>query len=390
MKGIEAIRRDFPVLARYVYLNTGTLGPSPEPVNRRLIDLYLDWEHNGPGNPENYGHMHEATGPVRARLAAWLGVAPEELAFTANATDGVDIVAWGLDWREGDEVLISDQEHPAVFVPWLWLSKRLGIKTKVVKLSNDPKVILANVEKAIGQRTRLLSFSHVSSMTGLRLPVAELSRLCHDRGVLVMYDGAQSCGQFRVDIPATGADFYSLNGHKWMLGPVGTGAVYVRRDLQERVRPSWVGGGSTSVCDYPELGRFEFPDTAVKYEFATRPWHLHVGWGYALDYLDGLGWPEIEARVRKLASLLKERLGAIKGAQVLSPTDPTGATGLSTFSLEGWPFDRLYEALNKEHGVVGRPVWELNAVRLSTHFYNTEEEIDRAAEAVARLAQTRP
>ncbi|MHB0886366.1 MAG: aminotransferase class V-fold PLP-dependent enzyme [Bacillota bacterium] len=386
MIDIEAVRRDFPVLSRCTYLNTGTLGPSPEPVNRKLIDLYLDWEHGGPGHPDNYGRMHEATNPVRARLAAWFGVTPEELAFTANATDGVDIVAWGLDWREGDEVLISDQEHPAVFVPWLWLARRLGIRTKVVKLSNDPRVTLANVERAITPRTRLLAFSHVTSMTGLRLPVAGISRLCHDRGVLVMYDGAQTCGQFRVNIPATGADFYSLNGHKWMLGPVGTGAVYVRRDLQDRVRPSWVGGGSTSVCEYPEVGRFEFHDSALKYEFATRPWHILVGWGYALDYLDDLGWPEIEVRVRKLAALLKERLAAIPGVEVLSPTGPDEATGLSSFTLAGWPFEKLYEALKKD-GVISRPVAELNALRLSTHFYNTEEEVDRAAAVIAKLAK---
>jgi len=390
MTSIETIRRDFPALSRGVYLNTGTLGLSPEPVNRRLLEVYLEWQHGGPGNPENYGRMHEATGPIRARLAAFLGVTPEELAFTANATDGVNLVAWGLDWHEGDEVLISDQEHPAVFVPWLWLSRRLGIRTKVVKVSNRPEVTLDQVERAITERTRLLSFSHVSSMTGLRLPVAEISQLCHARGVLVMYDGAQSCGQFRVDIPATGADFYSLNGHKWMLGPVGTGAVYIRRDLQDRVRPSWVGGGSTSLCDYPRLGRFEFPDTAARYEFATRPWHLYLGWGWALDYLDEVGWPVIEARIRDLASRLKARLATIKGVEILSPSSPDSSSGLTSFTLDGWPGDRLYEALSKGHGVIGRPVGELGAVRLSTHFYNTEEEVERAVEAIARLAETRP
>jgi len=384
----EELRSEIPTLKTCIYLNTGTVGPSPDRVTDRFLYEYRQWEQQGPGNPRNYEAMHwDRLVPFREALASMLEVSPGELALTANATDGVNIVAWGKKWVAGDEVVIGNQEHPAVFVPWLHQQRIHGLRVRYLPYANDAQEFLSGLDSVLTSRTRLVVLSHVSSQTGLVIPAREVVRKCHSRGVEVMLDGAQAVGQVPVNIDHLGCDYYTLNGHKWCLGPVGTGALFVREDKLEELMPSWVGGGSTlpEHTDF-ETGSYRFRPTAQRYEFATRNWPLYLGWQASLRALSEAGWGNIWTRTAQLATRLQQGIKSINGLQLLSPKTPSRLSGLVAVRISNLGAEEAVDRLIDEFSIVTRPVRELDAVRISCAFFNTEQEIDQALECLEQLA----
>lgn len=398
---LETARSQIPGLEPHCYLNTGTMGPSPRSVTDRFFALYRQWQEAGPGDPAVYEAAAAAARQAKERIGQFLGgVAPVNLALTANSTDGINIVARGIEWKAGDEVIISNEEHPAGLFIWLHLRQVKGIRLRIARLSPDSGP--SNVEEVaslITPRTRLVATSHVSSMTGLRVPAAELVQAAHARGVPVLLDGAQATGQLPLDLPGLGCDFYAMNGHKWMLGPAGTGALYISPRAKVELVPDRVGGGSSRAYHYAEDGAIEFRAGAESHEFATRCYPLWTAWPAAADFLDsltygGLGGIEaVRQRSLGLAARLAEGLGAIPGVTLLGPWSAGGARDLATALVScrvaGYSGDDLYRSLRERYGVVSRPVAELGATRFSTAFFNVEEEIDRAVSAVAALAGER-
>ncbi len=385
---VFALRSQLPGLDRCCYLNTGTLGPSPRPVTERLFELYRAWQEAGPGNPEVYRAASQASLVAKERIAAFLGVTPDELALTGNSTDGINLVAGGIQWRAGDEVVISDQEHPAGLLIWLHLRQTKGIRIRIARLSSESRSRnVEEVESLITSRTRLVALSHVSSMTGLRLPAREITEIAHARGIPILWDGAQSAGQFPLDLRSIGCDFYSVNGHKWLLGPIGTGALFVSRDALVELVPDRVGSGSEERYTYAEDGELVFPKTARRFEFATRCHPLWQAWPKALAFLEQVGLEAIRRRSLELSQRLRRGLAAVRGLTVVGPVeDERLMTGLVTCRLEGFSAEELYQALFTRFGVVTRPVAEMGAIRFSVAFFNTEEEIDQALRAVETLA----
>ena len=388
---IARVRREIPVTARakYTYLNVGTMGPSPVPVHRAFLDAYQAWQDAGPGNPEAYHAAHALMEPARHALAAYLGVTADEVALTSNSTDGVNIVMAGLDWKKGDEVLTTDQEHPAVSVPWLNVQRRYGVVGRIFRLGATVDEILTNFRAQLSGRTKLVVISHVSSQTGIRLPVAEISALAHQAGALVCIDGAQACGQFPVNVEAVGCDFYTMNGHKWLLAPGGTGGVVLRRQAMERLTPVVVGAGSNEPVNYLEERRLQFVPSARRFENATRNWALYAGLTAAFQYMGAVGFANIEERGLGMSRRLRAGLAEIPGVSVKTPADHALSTGLVSWGISGWSGQDQYDALLNRFKVCGRPVGELDAVRASCAFFNLEEEVDLLLRAVAALAKER-
>lgn len=390
-KTLAALRRELPGLERGVYLNTGTQGPSPHAVTRRLFELYEAWQAAGPGNPEVYIATAKASLAAKEPLGAFFGVTGEELALTGNATDGINIVANGIQWKAGDEVIISDQEHPAGLLIWLHLRQTRGIGIRIARLSfRSPSQTVEEVASLITPRTRLVAMSHVTCQTGLRVPAGEITEVAHGKGVPVMFDGAQSVGQFPLDLHSLGCDFYSFNGHKWLLGPAGTGALFVSKEALVELLPDRVGDGSHEAYAYGEDGYLTYDRTAHRFEFGTRCHPLWQAWPEALAFLGRVGLDRIEGRGRELSRRLREGLRAVKGVSLVGPdaavVSPEMATALVSFRLEGMGGEAFQENLARRFRVVTRPVRELEATRFSCAFFNTEEEIDKAIEAVKTLA----
>ncbi len=382
---ITAIRRGIPALNRTVYLNTGTYGPLPAAVADEIIRWYSLIEAEGSYAFPVTEALYAAYEKTREKVAALLGAEPDEIALTRNVSDGINIVAHGLGWRPGDEVIISDQEHESGRLAWYNLARQVGLTVRVLPLVNDGEAILARLEELISPRTRLIFLSHVSCLTGLRLPVAAICHLAQGRGMPVMFDGAHAVGQFPVNVQALGCDFYASCGHKWLLGPQGTGFLYVRRERLSEVDVSWAGWGSRSEENEFEEN-WEWQEGTRRFEFGTRHWALYAALGTAIEAIQALGPAAIEAHVRELTAPLKRSLEAMPGVTLLTPHDPRLSAGLVAFQTKGFATAELGRQLWEERRILTSHDPQRSWLRLSVAFFTLREELDMVVEVLQGLA----
>jgi len=269
---VKRIREQIPVCQEMTYVNTGWSGPSPRvavDAIKERIDLEMT---QGPTSPDVYQSGREIQAKLRETFAQMVNASPEEICVTRNTTEGLNIVLNGLPWREGDEIITCDLEHSSVLIPAYYQQRRHGALVKVLPFAPDEnqESILEKISAAISERTRLVFLSHVQYSSGLRMPVKEIRRLTKDRGALLLLDGAQAAGQVPLDMAEMDCDFYSLPAQKWLLGPEGVGALYIRRDLIPQVEPTYVAGravvshtdpyqfeghGHAAVCDHQKHDR---------------------------------------------------------------------------------------------------------------------------------------
>jgi selenocysteine lyase/cysteine desulfurase len=382
---VESVRDKIPALSRCTYLNCGTFGPLPTPVCDEVVRLYRLIEAEGAFNPEAYDAVRDAYEDAREQMARLVGAPPSEIALTRNVSDGINIVATGFDWNSGDEVVISDQEHPSGALPWMNLAQRQGVVVRVLRLTADPEELLRRLEELLGPRTRLVFLSHVSSLSGLRIAAAQVTRLVHGKGIPIMLDGAHAVGQAPVDVKAIGCDFYAGCGHKWLLAPQGTGFLYVSGERLEELSLTWLGWGMTAEYDLPSL-TFQPVDDAKRFEYATTDWALYGGLAAGISFAQNVGIDSIEARSQKLATELKRRLTDLPGIELLTPLDPDASAGLVAFRTAGlahpdpgqwlWDQHRILVAHNAAQG------W----MRLSAAYFLLEEEVDLVVERLSSLA----
>ena len=388
---LKEIRSQIPATQKVIYLNTGWDGPSPLPVIE-AITSYLEYEaREGPTTPPVQERRRELFTEARETVASLLGASPQEVALTESTTAGINIVINGLPWSAGDELLTCTLEHSSGLVPLYVAARRLGLKTHVVALDpqDSAEAIVSKFAEAFTPRTRLLSLSHIAYTTGLVMPMKELCTLAHDQGALVLVDAAQSAGQMPLDLHDLGCDFYALPGHKWLLGPDGTGALYVREDLIERLETFLVS--SHAVISYDREGNFEpNPGAIEKFELLTRSTALFSGLTTAIQFLQEAGLEAIREHILSLVDWLKERLRAIQGVSVHSPWTRELSSGLVTFSIAGQPPKYVQETLWQRHHIMCRTIADPPSVRLSVHLFNTQEELERVLQAVEALAEEPP
>ncbi len=373
----EALRRDIPALQHMIHLNTGGFPPALKPVTDEVVRLYRLLEEESLYSPPVWEQVMEGMEGVRRRTAHHWNVKPEEIALTENVSQGANIVANSLRWQEDDEVIFTDSEHSSGTLPWLNLARRWGVRPQALEISLDPQETLHRFEALLSPRTRLVYVSHVLCTNGLRLPVEYMVEMAHHHGALIMLDGAQAEGQFAVDVRALGCDFYAGCGHKWLLGPQGTGMLYLRQELLPELENGEIGWGSVQSFDR-EHSTFELLPSAARFEYGTRYWPLFLGLGRAIEYMEGIGLEEIEAHMQPLAAWLKEELQHIPGAVVESPLDPAWATGIVTFSLDGLDSQTIHRALWEGWRVLlphGDPRWKRQ--RVCVAFFVNEEDLDR-------------
>ena len=379
---ISAIRAQFPIVERIAYFNTGTAGVSPLSVAAAtwadMQAFELDGEHGWGAGATRMERGREA-------LAALLCAQREEIALTRNATDGVNLVVEGVGWRDGDEALLSAEEHPSMLFPWTYLTQRRDVKLNRFDLGMTPEETLDNVRAALTPRTRLLATSHVSSVTGKRAPAKEIAALCRERGILTLFDGAQAVGQFPLDLGDIGGDFYTGNCHKWLLGPKGTGFLYVRRDSLDDLTPTFVGAGTGHFSDEDGL---EPLDTAARFEYGTRDFGRYGGIEAVIEWHHGLGMDREFARMRHLTGYLRDRLCGLRGITVHTPRSWEDSSAMTTFSVPGVSGVELFHELREDHAVKLRIVGDVDGNRISTAVFNTEEEIDRLISLLHPYAKT--
>jgi selenocysteine lyase/cysteine desulfurase len=390
---LQTVRAELPALAHSIYLNTGGLGPAPRAATAeaaRLLHLIGEY---GNDTPSVQQELTAGATYARAALGAMFGVPAGDIALIRAVSEGISAVGHGLDWRHGDEVIVTDQEHPAGLFPWLSLRDRFGARVRRLPVHDDAHrpqdagTLLDRLDSLLTARTRLVALSHVTTETGVRLPAREICALVHRRcpEAAVGFDGAQAAGQFPIDLAAMGCDFYTATGYKWLLGHRGTSFLYIRPDWGDRIRPSWSGPGAAARADRDTLAWEPLPG-AARFEFGGRDWFIYAALGKALDFVASAGLRAIEAHAAALADRLKAALAAIPGATVYTPPDAAASSGIVTAGLAGWTGRGLIDALRRRWQITGRSAYRDRAVRFSVAFFTSGAEVETVAAAMRDLA----
>ena len=340
------------------------------PVLDRTVAAWKELERN----PVFHGYSRAtvAMDDVRAKAAAFINCKTTELVLTRCTTDSMNWVAQGLTWAAGDRVLTTDQEHPGGRVCWDYVARRHGVIVDEVRIppgEDDARAIVDLFAAAITPRTRVVAFAHLLSSTGLRMPVAEISALARSHGCVVVVDGAQAVGAIDVDVKALGCHAYATSGHKWLLGPKGTGWLYLSEELGTTIDPIALQAGRASYSDSSGVGNI--PGV--------------LGLGAAIDYVSAIGKARIEAHNMALRNRLYTALREVPQLRVVSAAPGPLASPLLTFALPDRITSRaLYQRLLDKHNAVVKIVpgqW-LNGNRISTHLFNTERDVDALVTAL--------
>lgn len=376
----DSVRKTFPLQTTRAYLNNGTFGPSPYPVLETVRDELMKTNTSG-----EYGHTDHA----RKTIADFIGAETSEISLTHNTTEGINIVTWGLPLESGDEVIITLHEHVGNALPWLNRAKLDGIVLKSFEPGATAQENLDRIEELITPKTKVIAIPHITCTTGQVFPVKEISELARKHGIYTAIDGAHGAGTFDLDMKDLGCDFYATSCHKWMLGPNGSGFLYVKKERLDELQAQHVGAYSDTGWDLyanpPELKGYV--PTAHRYDFCSQSRPLYEGGAKATDYHTEIGKEKVEKRVRELNQYLYDGLEELtSGLDILTPKEAQSRICMVTFKPKRKEYREFAREVSKE-GFRIRVVPEshLDAIRISIHIYNSKEEIDRFLEVVGKV-----
>jgi selenocysteine lyase/cysteine desulfurase len=371
------LRRQWLLAADRINLNCGALGCTPLPVLRATIDHLLYAESFREPDLPWFGYDENAhIRSARDALAAFLHCKRDELALTRNCTEGNNIVCNGLDLKAGDEVLLTDQEHPGGRCPWEQKAVRFGVKLKFVKLPRPPasnEEIVKLFEAALTRRTRIILFSHITWETGLVLPAKEICKLARKHGVLTQIDGAHGIGQIPVNLHDLDCDFYATNGHKWLMAPKGCGALFIR---EEHLKRLWAHTVAEEWRNY-KLKAYRFSN------LGTSNLSVIVGMKAALDFFHAIGPAHIYARIHELARKVRDRLRKDPRIRVLNASADNFHAGLVSFAPVKGDLKRVKAECDARH--IRIRYWEeYNRIRVSTGIFTQQTELNAFFDALER------
>ena len=400
MLDVGRVRRDFPILRRgIIYLDNAASSLTPEPVLEKMLEFYREYRANiARGVHCLSQRASEEYESSRRKVAKFINAsAPFEVVMTRNATEGINIIANGLNWRRGEKIVTSLIEHHSNFIVWLRVRDRYGVDVDVVKPSKpleDGLFEVSDFEEAIDDRTKLVAVTHISNVLGLLMPVKEIADIAHEHGAFFLVDGAQSVPHIRVDVQRLNCDFLAFSGHK-MCAPTGSGALYIREELLDEVKPLCIGGGT--IADVG-LDFYELSENVSRFEAGTPAIADVIGFGAAVDYLERIGMENIERHEAKLTERIYEGLREIPKVEVYGP-EPKYRVGITSFNVEGLNHHDVALALDTLSRIIVRSghhcalplmkelIRRPGTVRASTYLYNTLEEAERLISAVEEITQ---
>jgi cysteine desulfurase/selenocysteine lyase len=397
-RSVEEIRAEFPILERRVhgeqiaYLDNGATAQKPLAVIEAL-DRF--WRHeNANVHRGVYQLSEEATAlyeRARGTVARHIAAEPREVIFVRNATEGINLVAnaWGrANLGPGDRILLTELEHHSNIVPWYLIARERGAELDWAPLTDEGRLDMDAFRSLLERGPKLVAVAHVSNVLGTVNPVAEITRLAHEAGALVLIDGAQAAPKMALDVAQLGADFYTYTGHK-AYGPTAIGVLYGRRELLEEMGP-FLGGGT--MIRQVRRDEITWADVPARFEAGTPPIGEAIGLAAAIEWLDALGLDAVHARDVELATYALERLSEVEGLRIFGPPAGEDRSGIVSFELEGIHAHDVSEILDR-HAVCVRAGHHCAQVlmerlgvaattRASFAVYNTPQEIDRLVEAL--------
>ena len=409
LEDVERLRADFPILARtvregrpLVYLDSGATSQKP----RQVLDAERAFYEQHNAAPHRGAHQlaeeaTEAYEDARARIAGFVGAEPQDLVFTKNATEALNLVAYAFsnaatagDYAArfrigpGDEVVVTEMEHHANLVPWQELCRRTGATLRWFGVTDDGRLELADLDALVTERTKVVALTHQSNVLGTVNPLAAITAAAHAAGAVVVLDACQSVPHLPVDVRTLGVDFVAFSGHK-MLGPMGIGALWGRRDLLAAMPPFITGG---SMIEAVRMEGSSWAPPPQRFEAGVPMAAQAVGLAAAVDYLQAVGMDRIHAHETALTALALDALGEIPGVRVIGPGDTTDRGGAISFAVDGiHPHDvgQVLDDRGVEVRVGHHCAWPLMrrfgvpaTTRATFALYTTPGEIDALAAAV--------
>ncbi len=368
------LRRQWLLAPERINLNCGSVGCTPQPVLRAMIEHILKAEEYRETPYPWFGYEENTRlRELRDALSAFIGCKRDELALVRNATEANNVVCNGLDMKPGDEALLTDQEHPGGRCGWEQKAARFGVKLNYVSLPKPPaskEEIVDLFTKAFTPRTRIIVFSHITTVTGVILPVKEICALARQRGILTHVDGAHAIGQLPLDLHDLGCDFYASSPHKWLMAPKGTGFLYVREEMLERL---WVSMASGEWQNY-NLKAYRFSN------FGTSNLSVMVGLKAALDFVKEIGPQRIYARIHDLATRVRDQVRRHPQLRICNAsTDDFFGSLVSFEPPAGATLQRVAEECSKR---AIRIAGGTERIRIATHIFTQPRELDSFFEAL--------
>lgn len=389
---VDAIRRDFPIISDIIYLDNAATSFSPEPV----VAAQVEFEHNYRANvgrgvhrltsiaSQRYWHAHE-------KVADFIGGKDGVTVFTRNTTESINMVAQGLSWKPGDRVITTILEHHSNLLPWRHLARQ-GVATDIIGIGPDYEPDLDALEKAIAGSTRLVAITQASNVLGVVTPVKEIAKICREKGVLLLVDGAQAVAHMPVNVRDLGCDFYCFSGHK-MSGPTGTGVLWMK---EPGIEPSLLGGGMVDAVTgdgYTKAPGYQ------QYEAGTPNISGGIGLGAAVDYLQAIGMDRIHTYLTGLTDRLIGALSGNRSIHVYAPRDPARRIGVVSFTVDNFHPHEVAQQLDEAADIMVRsghhccqPLVESlglpdGTVRASLAYYNTRQDIDLLAATLEEITR---
>ena len=394
---VSKIRRDFPILNSEnspAYLDSACMTLRP----RQVIDAVTEYYTNYPACGGRSVHklswqVTENFEMARDSLRRFLGAEkPSEIVFTKNATEGMNIVASGLNLGKGDKVLTSDKEHNANVVPWHHLAKYKGIEYDVLPAKDNYYFDIELLKEKLTSDIKLFSFIHTSNLDGYTNPAKEIVEICHDKNVKVMIDAAQSVPHQDVNVVDLDVDFAAISAHKFC-GPSGMGALYGKYDELSSLIPPFVGGSTVVNSTYNDYKLLPPPSC---FEPGLQDYAGAIGSGVAADYITKIGRKNIYEHEIKLNTLMTERLKNVDGIEIVGPPNPKERGGIMSFNLKGWDPTEIAMHLDEEYNIAIRSGMHCvhswfnsrgidGTARSSVYFYNTEDEVKVFTDAICDM-----
>ena len=393
-------RSDFPIFNApenkdLIYFDNAATTQRP----RQVIDAVKNFYEKSNANPLRglYGLSSQATElyeNARGTVASFINAAAEEIIFTRNASESLNLVAytWGMqNVREGDEIAVTVMEHHSNILPWQMVCAAKNAKLMFLDCDKETGEIPLSELNKINERTKLVAVTYVSNVLGITNPVKEIAEAAHKNGAVVVVDGAQAIPHFKVDVQAIGADFFAFSGHK-MCAPMGIGVLYGRRELLEAMPPFLRGG---EMIEYVTKEGATWAELPHKFEAGTVNAAGAAGLGAAIDYINSIGLDEIVRRDHELTTLLMEEMRRIPYVHVVGHPDPLRHSGIVTFTVDGVHPHDIATVLDEEHIAIraghhcaqplGAHLGLPSTARASLYFYNTEDEVHRFAEKLSSV-----
>jgi selenocysteine lyase/cysteine desulfurase len=366
MEDIAKIREQFPVTKSKVFLNHAAQSPLPKPVADAIRKCIDDFSNFG----ETSAEWLDCGKPLFAKL---IGAKPEEIALVENTSVGLNIAANALHYTKGSKIVTTDLEYPSVVYPWL--RKSLGVKVHYVK-NVDGKISLEDIEKAVDDKTVALAVSHVEYVNGFRHDLRALSEIAHKHGACLIVDAIQSAGTMPIDVKRDDVDFLATACYKWLLSPPGAGYLYVKKELIEKVEPSFVGWASVKpqvfeTVDFWDIWKLNLSETASRFEVGSPSIVNFLGAKEAIRMLLSFGIENVQKRILELTEYLIKAVEAF-GLKLQTPKEAQYRSGIVNFKIDK-PKEKAENL--KQKGIIVSA--RANGIRVSPHFYNTEEEIDQ-------------